>query len=295
MRYGSQSHALLSSTPLLYSSNSDLALSDPGTAPGKEIPVEGSLLGIKRSVEEFSQLAYLGHQIPAGSKALALLDGSLIMWPLTSHEFPDFVINQMLDNGVLKSMNDIKALNSDSCISLASYISYPRSTDVVNTLRIALCPCEIPDCYTCQLTCEKDQPPCGKLSGIRDRDLFWELLKDNERSGLYMSRSRISKMHYTCNAVYFYYTKILNEVSRIEVPEWVAVDETLLNLSHSIIIDQCHKGQGYPVCLSEAHEQAVVSNNDRASFYRLVDVFMARNNLTISKSAKSLSKITRWV
>jgi hypothetical protein len=35
-------------------------------------------------------------------------------------------------------------------------------------------------------------------------------------------------------------------------------------------MDQCAKGRGYPVALSEAHEQAVVRAADRRSFDELV-------------------------
>jgi NurA-like 5'-3' nuclease len=36
------------------------------------------------------------------------------------------------------------------------------------------------------------------------------------------------------------------------------------------VLDQCEKGRGYPVALSEAHEQAVVRAADRRAFEELV-------------------------
>ena len=35
-------------------------------------------------------------------------------------------------------------------------------------------------------------------------------------------------------------------------------------LTHSLIVEQCRKGQGYPVVISEVHEQAVLSGRDRS-------------------------------
>jgi NurA-like 5'-3' nuclease len=60
-------------------------------------------------------------------------------------------------------------------------------------------------------------------------------------------------------------------------------------------MDQCHKGYGYPVALSEAHEQAVVTNNDRENLYQLIDELMIKNGITPSTSLKSRSKHTRWI
>ncbi len=47
----------------------------------------------------------------------------------------------------------------------------------------------------------------------------------------------------------------------MEVPEWVARRKDLLDLTHALVLDQCRRGQGYPVALSEAHEQAVVTGS----------------------------------
>ena len=257
--------------------------------------MEGALLGIKRTVEEFKRLVSLSSQIPEGEKALALVDGSLIMWSLANKEFPDFVITQMLQEGVLDCMERIKELNLKAEISLASYISYPRSNDVINTLRILMCPNHHADCDKHCSSIPKNERPCDILSNIRDRDLFWEFLNDNERSALFVSQSKISKKHYGSNLVYFYYIKTKDEVSRIEVPQWVATNHTLLNLSHSIIINQCTKGHGYPVALSEAHELAVVSGTDRETFYHLIEQFLAKISIIKNDSIKSLSKKTRWV
>jgi len=75
----------------------------------------------------------------------------------------------------------------------------------------------------------------------------------------------------------------------------VAQDENLLNLTHALVLDQCRRGQGYPVALSEAHEQAVVTGVDRESFWQLVESLMVDEKMPSPTSAKSFSKRTRWV
>ena len=79
------------------------------------------------------------------------------------------------------------------------------------------------------------------------------------------------------------------------IPEWVATDESLLELTHALVLDQGRRGQGYPVALSEAHEQAVVTGADRENFWQLVEASLVDEKLPSPTSAKSFSKRTRWV
>jgi len=289
INYGSNPGAAFQSSPRLYYEDKDLAITPP---TGREQPIEGVLLGIKRAVEECRSLADICAGLPRGSNSLALLDGSLILWGLSSEALPEFVTETLLDNGLLRCLEDIRKLNTDRRISLASYISFPRSTDVVNVLRVAICPHDPPDCDRC---CppgkERD---CDGIAGIRDRDLFMDLLQDGERSALFISPSKIVK-RYGEHLVNFFYVKLSDEIARVEVPQWVALNRDLLDLTHGLILDQCRRGHGYPVVLSEAHEQAVVTGADRENFWELVESSMITEHISSPASAKSMSKRSRWV
>ncbi|OGO07424.1 MAG: hypothetical protein A2Y92_03250 [Chloroflexi bacterium RBG_13_57_8] len=289
LRYGSRPDAVLSSAPRLYSDDKELAISPPGG--GREQPVEGNILGAKRSVEECRALAGLAADLPPETPALALLDGTLILWGLEA--YPDFVTDVLLHDGLLKCLDTLKRLNNDRRLALASYISFPRSTDVLNVLRVAVCPNDIPDC-------DKQCPPgkerdCDTLAGVRDRDLFMSLLAPGERSALFISPSKIVAEHYGEHRVYFFYLRIDDEVARIEIPQWVAENKELLELTHSLVYDQSQRGRGYPVALSEAHEQAVVTGADRENFRQLVESTLIEAHLPAPASGKSASKRTRWV
>ena len=85
------------------------------------------------------------------------------------------------------------------------------------------------------------------------------------------------------------------EIARIEIPQWVAQDEKRLNLVHTLVLDQCRRGQGYPVALGEAHEKAVITGADRENFWQMVESSLIAEHLPTSGSAKSQSKKTRWV
>ncbi|MBI4284069.1 MAG: DNA double-strand break repair nuclease NurA [Chloroflexi bacterium] len=288
--YGAAPDAVLDSSPHLYAGDEDLVMT-PAGVKGRQQPVEGALLGIKRSVDECQRLAELAVELLPGSSNLALLDGSLILWGL--EDYLDFVTEALLKKGFLKHLSQLKKLNKDRSLALASYISSPRSSDVVNALRVALCPNDPLDTDRHCPECESRE--CEAIAGIQDSELFSNLLNEGERSAVFASQSSIVRQHYGEHRVYFFYLKLEDETARVEIPQWVARDENLLNLTHSLVLDQCRRGQGYPVALSEAHEEAVLREADRESFWQLVGSSLIAEKLPTPTSGKSRSKKTRWV
>ena len=81
----------------------------------------------------------------------------------------------------------------------------------------------------------------------------------------------------------------------MEIPVWVAESPPLLALSHAMLAKQCELGFGYPVVVSEAHEQAVVSGHDREEFRKLALMLMEQNGLPTTESAKTVSKRLPWL
>ncbi|MFC2019554.1 DNA double-strand break repair nuclease NurA [Chloroflexota bacterium] len=286
--YGHRPGAFMESYPRLYSSAEEMVITPTG--PGREQMIEGNLLGIKRATDECQQLAKLASEMGPGSSSLALVDGSLILWSLEA--YPEFVIEALLNECFLRCLEEMRKLNQDRKLALASYISFPRGTDVVNALRVALCPHERPDC---DRYCSAQERDCEGVAGIRDRDLFARILGEGERSALFTSESSIVQKRYGPHQVYFCYLRAGDEIARIEMPRWVATDEGLLNLTHSLVLDQCRRGLGYPVALSEAHERAVITGADRENFWQLVESLMIEEHMPSTYSAKSFSKRTRWV
>jgi len=289
LKYGTNPDALLDSLPNLYVSEDELVISQP--EKNREQAIEGTLLGIKRSVDECRRLVELAAEQPAGSSTITLVDGTLILWGLEG--YPEFVSENLLDAGFLDCLNRLRKLNGDKKVALASYISLPRGTDVVNTLKVALCPNNPLDTDKHCKECETRD--CNAVSGIRDRELFAGILGDCERSALFKTTSKIVEKQYGEHRIYFYYINVDEEIARVEIPEWVAKNEELLALTHSLILDQCRRGHGYPVALSEAHEQAVVTGADRENFWQLIEAALADEKIRTFTSAKARSKNTRWV
>jgi NurA-like 5'-3' nuclease len=58
-------------------------------------------------------------------------------------------------------------------------------------------------------------------------------------------------------------------------------------------VDQCRRCDGYPRALQEAHEQAVISGNDRLQFGRLLEMEVGRHGLRSLSNSKQVSKRRR--
>ena len=288
--YGQEARAELTSIPKLCADKDEMVLSD-GL---REQAVEGTLLGVKRAVAELDHLAEMSREVEPVRPTLALTDGSLIMWGLANERYPDFVSKKLLENSYLKTMDEIYRLAKDNHLTLASYISFPRTTDVVNALRLLLCPNTIADCERHCQNVPGFKRPCETIAGVHDSDIFECLLAVGERSAIFYNQSQIIK-RYGPHHVYFFYLKLAGEVARIEVPEWIASDPEKLSQTHALIWDQCQRGDGYPVALAEAHEQAVVTGTDRANFQQMLEHWLITEHLPQTTSAKSQSKRARWV
>ena len=121
------------------------------------------------------------------------------------------------------------------------------------------------------------------------------MLKPGQRSCVFATSSSISKDYYGPHRVYFYYLNAGEELARVEVPEWVALDPDRLSFSHALVLDQCRRGAGYPAAIMEAHEQAVIDGADRETFRLLVEDALGRQRLPVYTSEKNRSKRVPWI
>ncbi len=293
LRYGSESSAKVFSTPYLYASEDELVIRDR-FAPYREETISGALLDAKRAVEELRGLVNTLRELPMGVPVLGLIDGSLIMFGM--HRHPDFVVRHLVDEGLVKVLDEIKDMASERTLAIASYISLPRSAEVVNALRVNVCPYAVANCDRECGTVRRGERPCDKkVDGVLDRELFEDLLDIGNRSAVFSSNANIVRSHYGGHGVSFFYVKTEEEIGRVEVPDWVARDEAMLGFTHSLVVEQCRLGPGYPVSLKEAHEQAVVTGSDRQYFVELVANSLAVQGLPVYSSEKNVSKMRRWI
>ena len=250
---------------------------------GKRIPVTTEIISALRGAREIEELTNFAETAAHEQRnVIGLMDGTLILWTLAGkpQNFEDEILRSYF-----KSFNQLKSLH----IPFAGYISHPTSADVVNVLRVAICPEDRTNCDRCPYKDNNSELPCEPIAGVTDAILFSSVLKKGERTPLFKSKSEILKK-YKEHEVYFFYLHVGSEIARIEIPKWIAQDSELLQCVHAVAYDQAQKGQGYPVSLSEAHEQAVIRGNEREQFYRIIERMYVQEGVKVNLSRKNLKK-----
>jgi hypothetical protein len=278
LHYGTGERAEFSNTPRLFYREEDLYM----TYGGQQVQVAGELLGMRRTIMEFQSLlqqATAAHN--SGHRTCALSDGSLILWQLEGK--PDDYQQPILQR-YLACLETARLHR----IPVVGYISRPRSRDVVNALRVGLCPETAPNCDRCPYK-ELPKLPCAEIEGLSDRSLFQRLLQPGERTPVFTSASRILSI-YGAHRIAFFYLHVGTEIARIEIPHWVATTPDLLDFVHAVVYDQAHKGGGYPVALAEAHQHVVVRGVERDLFYEMVTAMLAQRGIRATMSPKNLRK-----
>ena len=294
LTYGAEPEANFFSQPDLASEHADLYVTDPAD-PVQEEPVTGALLGLVRTVRELERLADAVEGCPPGLPTLALVDGSLVLWGLSGQGYQPYIRQAIVQDRLLPALDRLRKQSRARPLSLSAYVSLPRSTEVVNAARAALCPFDRAHCRRSCGSRRSVSSPCDMANDFLDRELFEKTLDTGWRSPLYRTNSSVPRESYGEHQVLFYYLNCGEEIARVEIPQWVAEDEGLLALGHSLVLDQCRRGQGYPVAISEAHEQAVITGRDRELFKRMVAESLERRGLPTYTSEKDRSKRTPWV
>jgi hypothetical protein len=294
LRYGELADAQLWSTPTLYTAEETLVLRDPDSGL-HESPLTGQLLGMSRTIKEVAALADLVESVPADVPVLALLDGTLVLFGLAGQGYPDYVRTELLNNGLLPALDRLRALARQRTLVVAAYISLPDSTEVMGTLRLHACPYTPVNCDRHCATLSAGDRPCDTVAGITDRHLFGSVLPTGSRTPLFRSLSSVVVDHYGEHQVVFFYVNAGEEIARVEMLAWSAGLEGAVGFAHAALLAQVEKGHGYPVALSEAHEQAVITGQDRRHFQLLMEDALAGERLPTGTSEKERSKRTRYV
>lgn len=278
LHYGTGERPIMTSTPKLYYREDEITWD----FNGKRILVNSEIVGFRRGAWEIQELAGLAEQaVREQRQVLAMMDGTLILWALAGKP-------QNLQQQILDTYRSCFDLLYQYRIPVIGYISQPSSTEVINLLRVGLCPENPTNCDKCPYRNDPELP-CEPIEGITDADLFHKLLHPGERTAFFKSRSEILQ-HYGRHTVYFFYLHVGAEIARIEVPQWIVNDAALLDFVHGSTYDQAQKGQGYPVSLSEAHELAVVRSHEREQFFRFLEHLYVRQGLEVTISRKFLKK-----
>lgn len=205
---------------------------------------------------------------------IGFVDGNLIRWQVQKIFKKGDIVNTRLEELVQYSKNEE--------VPIFGYISKPRSSDIIQLIAW-----EYERENIESLSIE------GDLDLITDVDLFSQILTEPQtRSAMFRTQKTVTEK--SDQHIVFCYLNTGVEIVRIEFPEWV-VEKKKFSDYFPYILDQVTKGQGYPICLLEAHHQAEVSGREREAFYTYLKEVLAKSGIAVSNSAKLLSKKHRFV
>jgi len=229
-------------------------------------------VNLQRELHEFERSLELMLANQSASPALCLFDGSLIFFHLDAKdmELKERFIALYMD--VLGKMYQQKLL-------IVGYVSLPKTKELVNLCKLELAQYDVATLEHTKI-----------IDRLADVDIINTYLEQYQRSIVFMSKAPISYLYPPHLRPYFCYLHVGKEIARLEFPAWIGSDELLVNRICAIILDQVIKGQGYPVSLFEAHEQAVIKSYDREFFYLMMERLSQQQMKTYILSQKSIKK-----
>jgi hypothetical protein len=235
-----------------------------------------SIVNRRRFQMETEKVAEYIWQSRPGSQKLAFLDGVLVATfaETLDAKSQDFYVECLLQ--VLRA-------SEQNRIPVVAYIDTTYSSDLVTLLRHCFDLPEAPYLHDAQLLSSwlewGDRTPffvCA-CSGVL-----------NPQEGIL---SRYQEMQ---RRVGFVYLRTTNEnfPARLEIPVWV-YEAGLLDWLVDLVRCEVIIGRGYPYVLETADQVAVIRNEDRNLFLRLMQEWASREKLNLRLSRKTLSKLQR--
>ncbi len=236
------------------------------------VSLERSLFELELLVEQ----AVLAHS--HNSRVLAMFDGSLIPWSVEK-------MHSVYQESYFARLEPLMARLRDLRVPVVGYISHSRSADLINCLRVSICPYQVSNCREHCADINEEDFPCSKVWPLSDRSLYGSLLAMNERSSVFASGASAARLTSGRDAICFLYLRGKSEVGRLEMPRWVFDDGELFDFALSAVRTQVEKGHGYPVALAEAHHLAVIKGPERERFFSMITnqmISLGVNNIRVS-------------
>lgn len=243
---------------------------------GDSLPPMGfstDLVDLLREEHEFKLMVSKSHEFLDDSQLpfVILCDGNLLFWHLESKPI---AVKELFMQRYLAPLHVLYTRK----ILYAGYLSSTKFRDLCQLLEVGL---------------ENNQEYASlraTLEHMTDADILADILQPRQRTTIFYSNAAIVEMYPPHLKPCFFYLHVQSEIVRIEIPFWIARHEELVDRIAALCLDQCSKGNGYPVALAEAHAQAVVKSPDRDFFYHLIGKLAMEQKRRVALSPKSLKK-----
>ncbi|MGQ9837325.1 MAG: DNA double-strand break repair nuclease NurA [Cyanobacteriota bacterium] len=210
-----------------------------------------------------------------GSRKLAFLDGALVATfaEVFEPEIQDFYVQCLLP--VLRT-------SQQNRIPLVGYIDTTYTTDLISLLKHCFDLPDAPQLHDAQLL--------SSWLDWGDRTPFFICAR---RGSLNPQEGILNRYQEMREQIGFVYLRASNNFpARLEIPVWV-YEAGLLDWLVDIVRCEVVIGRGYPYVLETADQTAVIRNEDRNVFLRLVQDWAEREKLNLRLSRKTVSKLQR--
>lgn len=236
--------------------------------------VSASIIDKIRDAEEMHELANLAERF-SSKPTLALLDNNLLMH---SGVFLRNHTSTHVGNAFERYQRSMDRLRTAG-VALAGFIDRSQGSDLLKLMSLA-----------------KWNEQDNRYPGLTDRDVFLNLLPPSHRSATFRLYLPVGVPQQRRDlTTYFFYLKTGSEaqIARIEIPEWVVKDPTLMELVHAGILRECQATNGFPYSLIRAHELAVVTDGERQALDHWITTICLEHGLQLQPSQKAITK--RWL
>ena len=249
------------------------------------------IVALKRDIAERQELIDLARQEIRSESAgqdnpsetgpiVTLTDGTLEPY----REAKGLPEMEKLFESYLNVLRDLASLQ----VATAGYVDKPKSSLFIHLLELVV------------LQKQQRLGQAGKehpFLFIDDAFIFERILKPGERSCVMGIQSPSGQRFTGALSLHFFYLNVGRAnhpyLSRVEIPQWVAINPRLLNLLHGALLAQTRLmgARAYPYILHRAHEIAVVKFEEREQLENMIVAELRRQGVPIGeRSYKQVAK-----
>ena len=234
------------------------------------------LLNLERDLIERKALAE--RAASAQPPVFTITDGPLELWgpkESSSEEAREFQKRLSEYLAALQSL--------EKCQSIpAGYVDKPGANLVVRMLEVAIATPEA----------MQDMRNYRPLRGVSDAHLYKKLLLPGERSAVFGIQSSPAKNYTGSLSLHFFYLNVGRQdhpaLARIEIPAWIAQDDSQVNALHAVLLAQCRMlgNRPYPYLLHRAHETALVNLSEKDQVTQMIIQELLKRGIEVGEKSQ---------
>jgi hypothetical protein len=240
--------------------------------------IGGETLGMTRMVREMEVLATLcaGARQQTDASALGLSDGPLL-WPYLDRTAK---AEQTCDSYLVA----LRGVQRGGGVPVG-YVDRPGGRPLLDLL------------WASRLSTEelRDKIEDNPLRALTDEELMASVLPPGARTPWFTRPTATNERHaHEGQEIWFCYMRLgaadAPTIARIEMPAWAASDNGIVERCHAALQHQASVLRGYPYVLARAHEEALVTTQDKAALEQAIQREMLAAGVLALPSGKAQQK-----